>query len=125
MEKKIINTNKAPGAIGPYVQAVSVGDTMYCSGQLGLIPETGELAQGVKEQAHQAMKNVGNILAENGLDYSNIVKATIFVKDLANFGAINEVYGSYFTGSFPARSCVQVAALPKDAEVEVEVIAVR
>lgn len=125
MEKKIINTEKAPGALGPYVQAVAVGDTLYCSGQLGLIPETGELAEGVQAQAHQAMKNISFVLAENGMDYSNIVKSTIFVKDLANFGAINEVYGSYFTGSYPARSCVQVAALPKDAEVEIEVLAVR
>ena len=125
MEKKIISTSKAPGALGPYSQAVVVGDVMYCSGQLGLIPETGELAEGVQPQAHQSMTNIKNVLAENGMDFSNVVKATIFVKDLANFNAINEVYGSYFTGAYPARSCVQVAKLPKDAELEIEVLAVR
>lgn len=126
MEKRtVISTEKAPGALGPYSQAIAVGDVLYCSGQLGLIPATGELAEGVQPQAHQAMQNIKNVLAENDMTYDNIVKTTIFVKDLANFGAINEVYGSYFTGAYPARSCVQVAALPKDAEVEIEVLAVR
>ena len=108
---KRIATKNAPAALGPYDQAVDTGTTVYCSGQLGLDPATGALAEGVQAQA--------------GLTLDSVVKTTVFVQDLGDFGAVNEVYGSYFHGGFPARSCVQIAALPKNALVEIECIAVR
>lgn len=122
---KTISTTSAPAALGPYAQAVDAGSTVYCSGQLGLDPATGTLADGVQAQTHQALQNLQAVLHEAGLSLANVVKTTVFVQDLADFAAVNEVYGSYFTGSFPARSCVQIAALPKNALVEIECIAVR
>ncbi|MBE5802855.1 MAG: RidA family protein [Clostridiales bacterium] len=121
--KQIIHTDKAPAAIGPYVQAQKVGEMIFTSGQLGIDMEKGGLAEGVVAQAHAAMKNLGQILKEAGADYCDIVKTTIFVKDLADFKAVNEVYASYFEGQYPARSCVQVAALPMGGLVEIEAIA--
>lgn len=121
--KEIIATEKAPGAIGPYVQAVKVNGTVYCSGQLGIDMETGELAATVETQAHCAMKNIGAILKAAGMDYENVVKTTIFLADMADFATVNQVYQSYFAGSYPARSCVQAAALPKGGKVEIECIA--
>ena len=115
--KRIATTN-APAALGPYAQAVDAGDTVYCSGQLGLDPATGALAEGVQAQTHQALKNLQAVLQEAGL-------TTVFVQDLGDFGTVNEIYGAYFHGGFPARSCVQIAALPKGALVEIECIAVR
>ena len=109
----------------PYAQAVDTGTTVYCSGQLGLDPATGALAEGVQAQTHQALKNLQAVLGEAGLTLDSVVKTTVFVQDLGDFGAVNEVYGSYFHGGFPARSCVQIAALPKNALVEIECIAVR
>ena len=106
-------------------QAVDTGDTVYCSGQLGLDPATGALAEGVQAQTHQALKNLQAVLQEAGLTLDNVVKTTVFVQDLGDFGTVNEIYGSYFHGGFPARSCVQIAALPKGALVEIECIAVR
>lgn len=123
MNKEIIATEKAPKALGPYVQAVQVNGMLFASGMLGLDPATGELAQGVEAQAHQSLKNIGALLAEAGLDYSNVVKTTVFLKDLGDFGTVNGIYAEYFQQGYPARSCVEVAKLPKDALVEIEVIA--
>lgn len=120
-----VSTPNAPAALGPYSQAVDTGSTVYCSGQLGLDPATGNLADGVQAQTHQALKNLQAVLNEAGLSLDNVVKTTVFVQDLADFGTVNEIYGTYFHGGFPARSCVQIAALPKNAIVEIECIAVR
>ena len=120
-----VSTPNAPAAIGPYSQAVDTGSTVYCSGQLGLDPATGNLAEGVQAQTHQALKNLQAVLNEAGMSLDNVVKTTVFVQDLADFGTVNEIYGTYFHGGFPARSCVQIAALPKNALVEIECIAVR
>ena len=120
-----VSTPNAPAALGPYSQAVDTGFTVYCSGQLGLDPATGNLADGVQAQTHQALKNLQAVLNEAGLSLDNVVKTTVFVQDLADFGTVNEIYGTYFHGGFPARSCVQIAALPKNALVEIECIAVR
>ena len=120
-----ISTQNAPAALGPYSQAVDTGSTVYCSGQLGLDPATGNLADGVQAHTHQALKNLQAVLNEAGLSLDNVVKTTVFVQDLADFGTVNEIYGTYFHGGFPARSCVQIAALPKNALVEIECIAVR
>ncbi|MBE5777717.1 MAG: RidA family protein [Clostridiales bacterium] len=122
--KQVIHTDNAPKAIGPYVQGWKVGQMVFTSGQLGIDVEKGALAETVAEQAHCSMKNVGEILKSAGADYSDIIKATIFVKDLADFKTVNEVYASYFAGDYPARSCVQVAALPMGGLVEIEVVAV-
>lgn len=124
MSKIAIQTAKAPAAIGPYSQAIRVNGFIYTSGQLGLDPETGELKDGVKEQTHQAFKNIQAILNEEGLGLDQIVKTTVFLNDMNDFAAVNEVYATYFTGSFPARSAVEVARLPKDGLVEIEAIAV-
>ena len=122
--KQIISTDKAPSAIGPYSQAVWAGDFLFASGQVPVIPETGELvSQDVQEQAHQALKNVKAILETAGLTMDNVVKATVFIKNMDNFSKINEVYAQYFSTPYPARSCVEVARLPRDVQVEVEVIA--
>ncbi len=120
-----VSTPNAPAALGPYSQAVDTGSTVYCSGQLGLDPATGNLADGVQAQTHQALKNLQAVLNEAGLSLDNVVKTTVFVQDLADFGTVNEIYGTYFHGGFPARSCVQIAALPKNALVEIECIAVQ
>ncbi|MCR4398302.1 MAG: RidA family protein [Firmicutes bacterium] len=125
MHKKAINgVAGAPSAVGPYSQAVRSGQFLFASGQVGLDPATGNLVDGdVKTQARQAMENVGAVLKSQGLGFEHIVKALVFLVDIADFGAFNEVYGSYFKGDPPARSCVAVAALPKNARVEIEVIA--
>lgn len=120
---KVISTPKAPAAIGPYSQGVITGNLLFASGQIPIIPETGEIAQGdVKVQARQAIKNVGEILKEAGTDYEHVVKTTCFLANMADFAAFNEVYAEFFTMK-PARSCVAVKALPKDVLCEVEVIA--
>lgn len=119
----VLHSDKAPAAIGPYCQAQKIGNFIFTSGQLGIDTEKGGLADGVVAQAHASMKNIGAILAEAGASYGNIVKTTIFVKDLADFKAVNEVYASYFEGDYPARSCFQVAALPMGGLVEIEAIA--
>lgn len=123
--KKIISTKNAPAAIGPYSQAVQVGNMLFASGQLGLDPATGQFPEGaVKEQTEQAFKNVKAILAEAGLTMDNVVKTTVFLADMGDFAAMNEVYAAQFEVTFPARSAVAVKTLPKNALVEVEVIAV-
>lgn len=123
MAKEIIATTNAPGAVGPYVQAVKVNGMAYCSGQLGIDPAVGKMPEGVEAQAHCSMKNMGAILKEAGSDYSKIVKTTIFLADMNDFAKVNEIYKSYFGEEYPARSCVQVAKLPLGGLVEVECIA--
>lgn len=125
MEKKIIATTNAPQAIGPYAQGWVVGNMIYTSGQLGIDVATGKLAEGIEAQAHASMRNLSAVLKEGGTDLKDVVKTTVFVKDLADFAVVNEIYGSYFDGAYPARSCVQVAKLPLDALVEIECIAMK
>ena len=120
---KVVSTDKAPSAIGPYSQAQIVGNLVYTSGQIAIIPETGEVAQGLEAQAHQVFKNLGELLKAAGSDLSKTVKTTVFIKNMDDFGAINAIYAQYFTEPFPARSCVEVARLPKDVLLECEVIA--
>lgn len=120
---KAVSTNKAPAAIGPYSQAQIVGNLVYTSGQIPIIPETGALAEGLEAQAHQVFKNLGELLKAAGSDLSKAVKTTVFIKNMNDFGAINAIYAQYFTEPFPARSCVEVARLPKDVLLECEVIA--
>lgn len=120
---QVVNTTKAPAAIGPYSQGIIVNNMLYTSGQIPLTAE-GEMVNGdVKEQTHQVFKNLQAILAEAGAALDTVVKATVFIKDMNDFAAVNEVYGEYFSTHKPARSCVEVARLPKDALVEIEVIA--
>lgn len=124
MSKQIINTTHAPAAIGPYSQAVKHGGLLFVSGQIPINPATGSLVSGsIEEETHQVMKNLSAILSEAGIDFSAVLKATIFIKNMNDFGKINEVYASYFTGNFPARETVEVARLPKDVNVEIGVIA--
>jgi endoribonuclease L-PSP, putative len=124
MTKQIISTDKAPGAIGPYSQAVWAGDILFASGQIPIDPTTGEIASdNVQDQAHQSLKNVQAILEAAGLTFENVIKATVFIKNMDDFAAINEVYAQYFSSPYPARSCIEVARLPRDVKVEVEVIA--
>lgn len=124
MKREIINTPKAPAAVGPYVQGIKTGDTIYVSGQLGIDVAAGKLPATVEEQAHCSMKNVGAILAAAGANYNQIVKTTIFLQDMNDFGKVNEIYQSYFKNGFPARSCVQIGRLPLGGLVEVECVAV-
>lgn len=124
--KKIINTTKAPGAIGPYSQAVEVNRTLYVSGQVPFVPETMTIiSDDVKEQTRQSLENVKAILEEAGYTLKDVVKAGVFIKDMNDFAAINEVYAEYLGEVKPARACVEVARLPRDAKVEIEVIAVK
>jgi endoribonuclease L-PSP, putative len=121
---KVISTNEAPAAIGPYSQAIVANGMVFASGQIPIIPATGEIAQGdIRVQAEQVMKNIGAILKAAGTDYANVVKTTCFLADMADFAAFNAVYEATFTGK-PARSCVAVKQLPKNVLVEVEVTAV-
>ncbi len=124
MEKRIINSENAPKAVGPYSHAVAVGNLLFTSGQIGIRPSTGAVAEGgVREQAKQVFENLSAVLAEAGANFSDVIKATVFLTDLNDFAAVNEVYASYFDGGFPARSCVEVSRLPKDVDVEIEMIA--
>lgn len=122
---KTIAASNAPAAVGPYCHAKLAGGTLYTSGQLGLIPATGELAQGVEAQAAQALDNLKAVLAAAGMGLEDVVKTTVFLADMNDFAAINAVYAQYFPGEAPARSCVQVAALPKGGLFEIEAVAVR
>jgi len=123
--KKIISTPDAPAALGPYSQAVRVGSTVYCAGQIPLDPKTGEIVSGgIEVQTRRVLDNLTAVLKAEELAFGNIVKTTIFLMDLGDFQKVNEVYGSYFKQQPPARSTVQVAALPKGARVEIEAIAV-
>jgi 2-iminobutanoate/2-iminopropanoate deaminase len=126
MEKKIINTNQAPAPIGPYNQAILTGNTLYISGQVCIDPVTGSLNNtDVKAETIQVMQNLKAILHEAGMDFGNVVKTTIFITDMNRFSEINEIYGQYFEGEFPARETVQVSALPKFVNVEISMIAVK
>lgn len=122
MDKHVIASEQAPAALGPYSAGIATGNLAFLSGQLGLDPVTGELADGVVAQAEQALKNVEALLTAAGATFDNVVKTTVFLADIADFNAVNEVYGSRFTEPYPARSAVQVGALPKGALVEIECI---
>ena len=121
--KKIIATDKAPAAIGPYSQAVLLDDTLYASGQLGIDPSTGDFPEGITAQTEQSFRNIHAILAEAGMTIDDVVKTTCFLADMGDFAAMNAVYERRFTGSFPARSAVAVKTLPKNGLVETEIIA--
>lgn len=123
--KQIINTPNAPAPIGPYSQAILVNNVLYASGQIAIDPATNELVTAnVEDETHQVMKNVAAILKEAGLDFENVVKTTIFLSDMALFPRVNEIYGSYFSSTFPARETVAVAGLPKNVNVEISVTAI-
>lgn len=121
--KKAIQSSEAPAAIGPYSQAIYSGGMVYVSGMLGIDPADGNLKATVTEQAEQALKNLCAVLKEAGTDMGRVVKTTVFITDMGAFGAVNEIYARYFTAPFPARSCVQVSALPKGGLFEIEAIA--
>ena len=122
--KQIIKPAKSPKAVGPYNHAVRVGDLLFCAGQIPLDPATGDLVAGdAKAQTERVLQNVKAILDDQGLTFANVVKSTVFLTNLADFAAMNEVYAKHFTADFPARSTIQVAALPKGANVEIEVVA--
>ena len=122
--KKMISTNEAPGAIGPYSQAVRSGSFLFCSGQIPLDPKSGEIVSGdVATQTRRVLDNIAAVLRADGLSFDNVVKTTIFLTDLGDFQTVNEVYGSYFKQDPPARSTVQVSALPKGAKIEIDAIA--
>ena len=123
--KTVISTDKAPAAIGPYSQAIEVNGMVYTSGVIPVIPETGEIPEGSTEQAKQALTNLSNLLEAAGTSMNNVVKTTVFIKEMNDFAAINEVYATFFEGEFPARSCVEVARLPKDVMLEIEAIAIK
>lgn len=120
---KVVSTEKAPAAIGPYSQAQIVNGFVFASGQIPIIPETGALAEGLEAQAHQVFKNISELLKAAGTDISKTVKTTVFIKNMDDFAAINAIYARYFSEPYPARSCVEVARLPKDVLLECEVIA--
>ncbi len=121
---KVIHSELAPKAVGPYSQAIVAGGFVFASGQLPIDPATGEFAEGgIKEQTRQSLTNVIHVLAETGIDLSHVVKTTVFLSDMANFAAMNEVYATFFSEPYPARSAVAVKTLPKNALVEVEVVA--
>ncbi len=122
--KKIISTKNAPGAIGPYSQAVKTGNMLFTSGQVAIHPESGELVMDdVQTETHQVMANLKAVLSEAGMTFDNVVKTSIFLQDMNDFNAVNEVYASYFSSDFPARETVQVACLPKSVNVEISMIA--
>jgi 2-iminobutanoate/2-iminopropanoate deaminase len=126
MDRKIISTPDAPEPIGPYSQAVLAGDTLYISGQICIDPKSGELKRkDIQEETHQVMKNLKSILVAAYMGFNHVVKTTIFITDMNQFSEINEVYGKYFEGDFPARETVQVTALPKFVSIEISMIAVK
>lgn len=126
MNKIIISTDKAPKAIGPYSQAIEVNGMIFTSGVIPINPETNELVNGdIKVQAEQAIGNLAALLKEAGSDTEQVIKTTVFIKDMNDFAAVNEIYAKYFTKDFPARSCVEVARLPKDVLIEIEAIALK
>ena len=125
MKKKVIQTVKAPKAIGPYSQAIQAGNFLFLSGQIPLDPASGELVKGdIREQARRVLENLKGVLESQNLGMGDVVKVTIFLKDMGNFGQVNEVYATYFPSSPPARSTVEVASLPRGADIEIEVIAI-
>jgi len=126
MEKIVIQTDSAPAPIGPYNQAIMAGETIYLSGQIALIPGTNDLNNAsVEDETHQVMNNLKAVLYQGGADFSHVVKTTIFLSDMALFSAVNEIYGKYFKGNFPARETVAVKGLPRNVNVEISMIAVK
>lgn len=123
--KKTIHAEKAPAAVGPYVHAVEAGNLVFTSGQLGLIPETGVLPEGIGAQTHQALKNLGAVLEAAGLDYKDVVRTMVFLDNMDDFAVVNQIYAEYFKDEAPARSCVEAARLPKGGLIEIEAIAAR
>ena len=124
--KKVISTKKAPKAIGPYSQAILSGNTLYCSGQIAINPQDGELIlSSISKETHQVMKNILEVLKAAEMDFSNVVKCSIFMKDIGQYSEINDVYASYFSKNSPAREAVEVSVLPKNVNVEISVIAVK
>ena len=121
--KKVIVTDKAPGAIGPYSQGINVGDMFFFSGQIPVNPLTGDMPEGIEAQAKQSLDNVKALLESQGMDFSNVIKTTVFLADMNDFATMNGIYATYFVEPYPARSAVQVAKLPKGALIEIEVIA--
>ena len=121
----IISTNKAPAAIGPYSQAICIEDVLYTSGQLGIDPATGKLPEGVQAQTEQSLRNIEAILEEAKFAKNDVIKTTVFIKDMNDFGVVNQIYSAFFGDHKPARSCVEVARLPKDGLVEIEVVAMK
>ena len=125
MKKRIIQTDQAPAAIGPYSQAVRVGDFLYTSGQIALDPQSGEFLSGeIEQETERTIENISAILIAGGLSLDNVIKTTVYLTDLSHFARMNHIYEKYFSGNKPARACVQVAALPKGAKVEIEAIAI-
>lgn len=125
MDRKIISTDKAPAAIGPYSQAVEVNGLIYTSGMIPVIPATGEIVEGIEAQARQALTNVKSLLEAAGSSMDKVIKTTVFIKDMNDFARVNEVYAGFFKGDYPARSCVEVARLPKDVLIEMEAVALK
>lgn len=123
--KNAISTNKAPAAIGPYSQAIDTGATLYVSGQIPVDPATGLISDNIEDQAKQSLTNIKNILAEAGLTMDNVVKTTVFITDLNDFATVNKVYETFFNSPFPARSCIEISAIPKGCKIEIECIAVK
>ena len=124
MNKQVVFTEKAPAAIGPYSQAIVAGGFLFTSGQIPIDPATGSLVEGgIQAQAHQVFRNLAAVLQEAGTSFDRVVKTTVFLADMGDFAAVNEVYAQYFSGAFPARSAVQVARLPKDVGTETELVA--
>ncbi|MBO4370268.1 MAG: RidA family protein [Paludibacteraceae bacterium] len=122
--KQIISTSQAPAAIGPYSQAIMAGGFLYASGQIPIVPQSGVIeATDIQGQTHQVMRNMGAILSAAGMDYSHVIKTTVFIADMADFAVVNEVYAQYFKEQAPARSCVAVKSLPKGALIEIEMVA--
>ena len=121
--QKVIKTDKAPGAIGPYSQAIEVNNMVYTSGVIPVDPETGVIPEGIEAQANQAFTNLINLIKASGAEVNQVVKTTVFIKEMNDFGKINEIYSNYFQEPYPARSCVEVARLPKDVLLEIEAIA--
>lgn len=117
-----IKTSNAPAAIGPYSQAIKIGDLLFTSGQIPIDPATGNIPEGVEAQAEQALTNIKNLIEASGASISNTVKTTVFIKNMDDFGKINEIYAKYFSEPFPARSCVEISRLPKDVLLEIEAI---
>ena len=124
MRKKVIQTEKAPKAIGPYSQAIQAGNLLFLSGQIPIAPKTGELTEGdIRQQTQQVLENIKGLLESQGLGMEDVIKVTIFLKDIGSFNQVNEVYATYFSSSPPARSTIEVAKLPRNAEIEIEAIA--
>lgn len=123
--KTIISTEKAPGAIGPYSQAIEVNGLVFTSGVIPVVPETGVIPEGIEAQADQAIKNLVALVKASGSTAEKVIKTTVFIKNMNDFAKVNEIYAKYFTENFPARSCVEVARLPKDVLIEIEAIAMK